>query len=84
MAKLSDLSRHLHGHTKAMPEGLLERLHPAEAKHRLQAVHEMTRTADLIPNDLWSRLVDVCVKFSGGVRQAGAVGVVVHVAGDGR
>jgi hypothetical protein len=29
-------------------------------------------------------LVNVCVKFSGGARQAGAGGVVIDVAGDGR
>jgi hypothetical protein len=48
MATLRDLPNHLRDHAKAMPDGLLDTLHPAEAVHRLQAVHEMTESADRI------------------------------------
>jgi hypothetical protein len=50
MATLEDLPRHLHEHAKAMTSGLLTRLHPGEANHRLQAVHEMAETAHRIGN----------------------------------
>jgi hypothetical protein len=50
MTKLSDLPNHLHEYARKMPDGLLQRLHPGEANHRLQAVHEMTESADRISN----------------------------------
>ncbi len=50
MAELSDLPSYLHDHAKKMPKGLLDRLHPGEANHRLQAGHEMTESAERISN----------------------------------
>jgi hypothetical protein len=46
MATLSNLPSHLHEHARRMPEGLLRRLHPAEALHRLTHVHDTLRTAE--------------------------------------
>jgi hypothetical protein len=50
MASLADLPKHLHEHARAMPKGLLDKLHPGEALHRLDAVHQMTESADRIAN----------------------------------
>lgn len=50
MATLSALPIHLRQHARALPKGLLERLHQGEAEHRLQAVREMTASADRISN----------------------------------
>jgi uncharacterized caspase-like protein len=57
MATPSDLPSHLHEYVKKMPKGLLERLHPGEANHRLQAVHEMTESADRISNPAIHRAI---------------------------
>ena len=63
MATLSDLPRHLHEHVRAMPKGLLARRNPGEAMHRLQAVHEMTESADRISNPAIHRHVRAHAKW---------------------
>ena len=45
MATPSDLPNHLRDHARRTPEGLLQRLYPAEALHRLTHVHDTLRAA---------------------------------------